>query len=313
MLLWLTLLLCAGQGARSVHAQSAGPGQLRVAVEIAGCGDEVAHEVARLLQIELAPRVIEVATPEGLRARIRCEQDTALLTIADPCGGDGSEQLNLAATPPDLRPRVIALQSAELVRALDLTRAQRCPPASASSEPRETAQPAPERARPFQLGAFAQLNTFSRDGRWLAGAGARFSYDLSALTLRLDAALAARTFSPSLGEVELLWGYAAPQLAWLVRWRALRFTLGAGYALGAARIRGVATRTGAGAGRVSGLWAAPFAALELGYAPTRFLVISAGASLGWVQAGVTGEVARAKDVRLSGLWTQPRLAVTLAF
>jgi hypothetical protein len=283
-----------------------------VFLELSLCPAEASREIVHLTQMELGNRLRAEAQDSTLRAAVKCGEDVAELTIADPHASTRSELISLTATPEPLRPRVIALQLAELVRSIDLQRenAQREP---APAPRTEAPLPKPVRARNFQLGAFAHMNSFSRDGRWLAGAGLSFGYDLRALSLGIDAALSGRSFEPSLGEVRVLWGYAAPQMAWLVRHRSLRFTLGAGYAVGVASIRGTATRSDAGASTRRGLWAAPFALLGLAFVISPALLLSAQASLGWVQAGVVGEVSHAKDVQLSGMWTQLRAGVVFAF
>lgn len=109
-----------------------------------------------------------------------------------------------------------------------------------------------------------------------------------------------------------LWGYGAPHVAWLVRLRAVRLTLGAGYALGAASVRGLRERAGAGADRSRGFWCARYAALNVQVRIAGSLAIAAQASLGWVQAAVVGEVERGSDVALSGLWTQLRAGLVLS-
>lgn len=304
----LPALLYAFFLTHSAAAQAPTTAQRSVVVDLSRCDSALATPMLQLLRIELGERVNSAADAQSLRAVIACEPQQAALQVGSPTGLARSEQLSLSETPVDLRPRVLALQLAELVRSLDQA-LQREPKTQAAPHAPMARMATPSPASPqqparLQLGVFGQLTSFSADGRWLAGAGVRLRYEYKALALGLDGAFALRTFEPRLGEVRVIWGYAAPHLAWVLRLADARVKLGAGYALGAASVRGANPSPSAAAATQRGFWAAPYALLELGYAVTPRALLWLQASAGWVHARVIGEVARGTDVALSGVWTQ---------
>jgi hypothetical protein len=282
------------------------------------CSAAPAPELRHALRIELGARLSDAPDRTALQVRLTCTQDAVQLHVTSPRGTTRSELLALAGASPDLRPRIVALRIAELVRSVDAEAARvEVASTSVAAMPVTTAReaPPPRATSHWRLGAFAQLLSFQRDGRWLAGAGLRVGYDWRVLSLALDAALASRSFSSRLGEARATLGHLAPQLAASLNVHRLSFRFGVGYALGFAQLRGSArssAATPAGAAERTGVWAAPFAALELAYAASARVQLRTQASLGWVHARVIGEVERARDIQVAGLLTQFQLGLALA-
>lgn len=304
LLAWACLTTVSAQDVAREASASAS-----LTLSASGCDAASFEEVRRLLRIELGERLRERVLNDTWRADLVCREDEAeIVATRSPSELPQRDQLDLHSTPPALRPRVIALRIAEIARALptatrSLASVRPLPP---PAPPDPASEPDMQLARAGELGAFAQLSVYSRDARPLWGGGARVAYRRAALSLSLEGALATRDDHQELGRVRVLVGYVAPRVTW--GWQFGRFALavGAGYAFGSARIEGHTPRA-AQADRQRALWAAPYAAVELELALTRSLRLRVQGSLGFVHAGVVGEVARGDDVQLAGRWSQLQL------
>jgi hypothetical protein len=88
--------------------------------------------------------------------------------------------------------------------------------------------------------------------------------------------------------------------------------LGAGYALGAARLSGHANDPHAGAATVTGAWTGPYGFTQVALALGDSLSVDVRGQFGWVTATVVGEVEGGGDVNLAGLWTSVQVGAALS-
>jgi hypothetical protein len=104
----------------------------------------------------------------------------------------------------------------------------------------------------------------------------------------------------------------SPYAAWHVSASGVAVRLGAGYALGMARIAGTAENGRAFGGSVTGLWGGPYALAGIAYAATDAVDLDLRAEAGWVLLPVAGQVAGGNDVAVQGPWVGLQLGVSLA-
>jgi hypothetical protein len=114
------------------------------------------------------------------------------------------------------------------------------------------------------------------------------------------------------GRAHALLAYGSPYAAWQGRWGPAWARLGAGYALGVARLSGQSTDPRASAGTTVGPWTAPYGLVAVGGAITDGVGVEARGQLGWVTSSVVGEVAGAPGVALERLWSSLELGVVIA-
>jgi hypothetical protein len=296
-----------------------------VYVEAGECASAPLAQVLSLLRVELGARLRERPELQVVRVRIECSGDDVLVTASPPDAPVRSQRLSLTAVPVSLRPRIVALQAAEIVRESELPAAQdRVQPAREPRLPSTAAAPGdPARTsgardaavlhHGVQLQLFAQASSYHRDGRWLGGAGVRVELALFSLRVGIDGAFATRGDASQLGSDRVLSAYLAPHVAWPFTAGRMAARLGVGHAIGFARITGDSSDPAAVAGTVSGPWMAPFMLAGASYALGSAFALQLRAEAGWVVLSVIGEVARAQSVELSGLWTNLQLGVALAF
>jgi hypothetical protein len=301
-------------------------GAVYVDVASGECNAAPRAQLTRLLRVELGARLREQPDPDALHVRIECTGPEVLVTALPSGAPARSQRLSLSGVPPSLRPRIVALQVAEIVRERDppalqggvrQAQARRPlpspPPASGEGEASSAAPAAAGLRDGVQLQLFAQASAHHRDGRWLAGAGGRVELGLFALRVGLDAVLAMRGDDSELGSDRALLGYLAPHVAWPLAAGRAGARLGVGYAIGFARITGQSDRPEAVAGTVTGPWMAPYALAAASYALGAAFALHVRAEAGWVALPVIGEIARARNVEISGLWTNLQLGAALAF
>jgi hypothetical protein len=292
-----------------------------VYVEAGPCSVVPREQVLPLLRVELGPRLLAAPAQDAVRVRIECSVDAVLVSAWLADAPPRSQRLNLTAVPASLRARIVALQVAEIVRehpavAAGVIQPARPAPAPLRPSSRAAAIDAPAQdvlRNGLQLQLFAQASAYHRDGRWLAGAGVRVEHGLSALRFGLDAVLATRGDGSELGRDRVLSAYVAPHVAWRFSAGRTAARLGVGQAIGHAWIRGDSRDADGIAGRVNGPWAAPFVLAGASHALGSAFAVHVRAEAGWVVLPVIGEVARARDVELSGLWTNFQLGAALAF
>jgi hypothetical protein len=136
---------------------------------------------------------------------------------------------------------------------------------------------------------------------------------MSSSLRRATRALLTTTERFAQGTAQVFLSYASPYVAWRHGWGRTEALLGAGYALGAARLIGRATDTRVVAGTTTGPWSAPYALAVFALAVTGGLSVEARGQVGWVTLPVIGEVSGGADVALRDLWAsfQAGLAITL--
>jgi hypothetical protein len=314
----LTLLLPCALGITSAWADSADvTADDSLQIESSTCSHALVEEVQRFTRIELknsgmgsgehAPRVI-----------LSCSERTSLIrALVD--GHEGSRQLDLDRTEAALRPRVIALAIAELVR--DTARGEAVEPPTAASTP--LAPPAPEvepapSERPrtpltSRLVAEAKLENFGTSFQPLSGGGLGFSHDVGHFSFGLGPSLVTGQRTFALGSVQLLAADLSLRLALRFPNRVLPGEIGIGHALGLARFAGTsrADSTRVTPGNLTGAWAGPFVfgTLDVSLAEPIFLEVAA--QVGVVTIPVRGMVSGESDVEIAGVWSGVSLGLGL--
>jgi hypothetical protein len=241
-----------------------------------------------------------------------CSGDVVSLSVSAD-GRVRSSTANLAQVAASLRPRVAALALAELVRDLDRdlpARSVAAPPSPLP--PREEPSSATPAIRTIELSGFAVASDFVQHGVALPGAGLHFGYSRGPLCVGLEVAILSDTERFVPGTVRAILTYGSPYVGWQQAWRVLVTRLGAGYALGAARLTGSTTAPLDYATTITGLWASPYLFGDLQVRVTEGLGVLARGQLGWVTSPVTGQVAGGSDLSLGGLWAGGQLGLVLA-
>jgi hypothetical protein len=313
------LLLVAGASATRARVAAADPAPPKrpVAVERDTCDAVSLHDVGAILRVELFNRFVEGPPPgDAYRVAIDCAGDRIVIDVGAPGGASKSLRTTLAGTPGNVRSRVIALAVAELVR--DLDGEPRPPLPAIPKEPRERDSvpppaPGPDRANhAVALEAFAQTSSFKANGVWLAGGGVRFDYARRRFCAGLGGAVLTTTERFDLGTAQIFLSYGSPYVAWRETWGHTQTRLGAGYAVGAARVAGHATEPRAFAGTTIGPFSAPYAFAAFAVALSRDVRIEGRGEAGWVTSPVIGDVSTGAGVALEGLWASVEVGVALA-
>jgi hypothetical protein len=297
------------------------PGSARPPVSLSlqdgGCDAAQPLEITAALRVELLGRLVEGPPPgNAYRAALVCSGDVVAMSVVAPGGGAKSNRTDLASVPASVRSRILALAVAELVRDLDRDASPAPSPPQSASLPRLPELAAPPTSRPpghsLELGAFVQTGAFLEHALWLTGGGLRVVYSRGPFWAGFDVALLSATQRFESGTVQDLLTYGSPFLGWQSGGRRMQARLGAGYALGAAKLRGSASDALAVAGSVTGPWAAPHILGDVQ------LVIAGGVSLyvrghlGWVTSPVVGQVAGASRVAFEGAWAGGQAGIALA-
>jgi hypothetical protein len=292
-----------------------------IATPAGGCDAAPPGEVTAILRVELLDRLTEGPPPDdAYRATMRCAADTVEVSVAAPGGPARSLRTTVAGVPADLRARIVALAIAEIVRDLDRETPAPPPPPPPDAPARDRVEApspvvpsGPPATRGIDLGAFAQASTFGSGGAWLSGGGLRFDYFGRHVCAGLAATVLTMTERFELGTARAILSYGSPYVGWQERWGPVQGRLGAGYALGAARLSGAASGAAAFGGTTTGPWTALFAFGGLELLAIEALHVYAQGQFGWVTSPVVGEVAGGSSVALKGAWTNVQAGVALAF
>jgi hypothetical protein len=232
------------------------------------------------------------------------------IAIAAPGGRARFRTADLAGAPPDVRPRIIALVAAELVRNLELAPG---PSARALPATREASQagtaPTGGSAR---LGAFGEASTFGLDG-WLFGGGLRFEYARGWLCAGLDAALLSGNEHSDPDTTHVLLTYLSPRVDWRVTAGRVSAKVGAGVAFGAVRLMGHPGDARTVGVSLQGPWMAPFGSLGLGYGLTPSFSIESRLMAGWVTLPVVGEAPGGREFGVRGMFSAAQAGAALSF
>ena len=276
-------------------------------------------QVTTVLRVELLARLLEGQRRPGedaYRATMACSGDVVTLSVSAD-GSVRSGTADLAQLPASVRPRVAALALAELVRDLDRDLPAQTvaapPPPTKISPPRAEPSSATPAIRPIELSGFAAASDFVQHGVSLPGGGLHFGYSRGPLCVGLEVAILSDTERFATGTVRATLPYGSPYVGWQQAWHVLATRLGAGYALGGARLSGSTNAPLAYSRTITGLWASPYLFGELQIRITEGLSVLARGQLGWVTSSVTGQVAGGSDLSLDGLWAGGQLGLALAF
>jgi hypothetical protein len=295
-----------------------------VYVDRSTCRVAPRDDVVAMLRVELPSQLVDEAPPEGAYAvAIDCAGAVVALTITAPGRAGRAYRTDLTGAPPSLRPRIVALAIAEIVRDLDREALRRPAPGPVATTPVETPVPLPPNpdassgtprgVGPVLLGAVGEATTFRLDGRWLLGGGLRFEYARGSLFCAgIDAVVLSSSEHVSLGTTQALLTYASPYVGLGVSGGPWQARLGAGYALGAARLSGHGAAPTTGSASVSGAWMAPYGFGQLALALSDAVRVDARVLAGWVTASVVGEVGGGDDVNLAGFWSGVQVGVALS-
>ncbi len=317
-LIWLGIQAAS---LRSLQAAETSEGLPAVSlVALNGCQASLVVGVTADLRVELLARLVQSPPPEdAYRATIACSGDVVTLSVSAD-SRERSRTADLAQVPVNVRSRVAALALAELVRDLDLDRDTPTPtvaapplPMKLSPSPPPSSMTAATRKSDVEIGAFAAASDFAQHDVTLPGAGLRFGYSRAWLYAGFDVAIMSDTERFAPGTVRVILTYGSPYVAWQQTWRAAAARLGAGYALGAARLTGLATAPLTPRGSISGPWASPYLLAEFELHITEGLRLQARGQLGWVTAPVIGQVAGTGELSLAGFCTGAQLGLALAF
>jgi hypothetical protein len=297
----------AGDSATSLAPSGDEPLKTPVHIERSSCKTVPITEVLGVLRVELAAQLVEWPLPDKVyQVAIDCSDEVVVISVAMTKRETRSYRTNLTNAPSNVRPRIVALAIAEIVRDLDRESAKLALASPVRQEvppPQTVLEPPPPKegdTRPAQFGVFAAVSTFHFDGSWLAGGGPHFDYVYRWLCAGFDAALLEGDHRFTTGIVRALLGYGSPYVAW----RGVT-----GYALGAATVTGLGPSNYLSS-TLTGPWAAPYVFGALAFAVTHSITVDLRAQAGWVTMSVLGQVQRVPggaDVNLDGLWTSMQI------
>jgi hypothetical protein len=281
-----------------------------VYVDSAGCDAAFVDSILSLSRVELGERLVTAPRTEpAFRIRLECAGQVVLISAALDAHSPESQRADLANTEESLRPRVVALAIAELVRDLERAPADPAPKPPAPDRPgavvHETRAAHPP-ARPVSLRAFGAAYGFGLE-RWLAGGGLGFGYGAGKFFADLDVVFSTRGDDFPVGSARTFLLHANPELGWQWSGAALSARLGAGFAVGVASVAGTSTSSRVASDSATGAWGGPFAGGGVAYAVEDRVRLELRTQLGWVLFPVIGDVADASPVRLDHAW----LGVTL--
>jgi hypothetical protein len=319
---------CLFVSAAAAEAPFLAPGaSLPVHVETSECQGTLLEQIVPLLRVEIGPQIVDAPTDgASCRVVVECSGDQVALSATAPERPPGLQRIDLASSPPGVRARIVALAIAELVRDLLLVAPAETPRGGALRVDRAPGSEGPERDRPAvspraddgaaarrtEIGAYAQAIAFASDGRWLAGGGIHFEHARGFACVGLDARMATGTEQNDLGTASFSLADLSPWVAWRSVVGRTVVRLGAGYALGVARINGRANGDRAVAATVSGPYTAPFGLAALSYGLSEALNVEARGQAGWVTSPVVGLVDGGADIRLEGGWASMQIGMALA-
>ena len=310
------LLASAGPAYAAVEPAAATAPEGGVRIESSTCPHPLVEDVQHLARVELN----SAGLPDGEdapRVTLTCSGRVVLIRAALGPEGD-VRQLDLDQTEDNLRPRVIALAIAELVRDT-ANRAVRppllpAPPineAKTEIEPALAPPPVLHSESKNRLVLFGKLSNFGSNFQPLFGGGLGFAHDLGHFSLGLGSELVASNRDTALGSVHVLAADLSVRLALRFPSRILPAEIGIGHALGLAQLSGTNGSPNADASSLSGVWAAPFlfGGIEAPLGDAFFLQLAA--QIGVVTWPVRGYVDHSSDVGMTGFWGALTLGVGL--
>lgn len=300
------------------EAEASSDASLRI--ESTTCPHALVDDVQHLARVELSGTRLPPSS-EPRRVVLSCVGRTILIRAV--LGDGDTRQLDLEQTDEALRARVLAIAIAELVR--DTARNSGAPKPAAVPEPLPPAPPVPAPSEPLtapivddhepspgnRLVVFTRLSNFGAGFEPLYGGGFGFSHDVGRVALGVSPSLATSRRDVSVGSIDLLAADLSLRLAFRFPSATAPAELGIGHAIGVARIEGSSDDPGIEASRISGVWAAPFAFAGVEPKLSELLYLQLGAQLGVVTVPVRGQVTRASDSAVAGLWAGLSLGIGL--
>jgi hypothetical protein len=306
------------------------PERAHVEVSARGCGRLDAHEVARLLHIELLAVTEAIRSGPPLQVELACTVPTMAIAVADPLTGKRlSREVPMPADEPG-RDRVVALAIAQLFAASWLELLMPPPPPPEQAAPTGPPEPEPEpeaveaarelaygrvRVRPrslaFALAPVVRGRSLQRDAL-LTGGGEldlRAWFGNAAVVVRTGVeAGAARRKHGDVRALAILLGIgAAGRVALSRRWQLGGAAIASG---GVARLRGTPSQAGVPSDSVTALTGQ----LALGAGPRLRLppvAIELDLELGGMLRAPEGLVSGERSVSLGGLWAGAALRVAI--
>ncbi len=291
-------------------AAAAGDAAVDVRVDSVTCSRALVEETRRLTLVELNSSELPSGA-DAPRVFLTCGEPTILVRVS--LGKQlGTRQLDLEQTDTGLRPRVLALAIAELVRDTASSEPPPPPPPRPRTQPvgKYAAPPAPvPKYSTNHLLLFAQSSNFGSHFDPLVGGGFGVSHVERGLAFNIAPALATSSRRTPLGTVRVLAGELSARISVRFPSYILASELGAGYGVGYARITAQSSTAEASANHVQGVWMGPFVfgAVESPVLSRLFLRLVAQA--GYVTLPVRGRIAQSRDSEVAGLWSSLSLGV----
>jgi hypothetical protein len=291
------------------------------------CADVDANEVRRLMPIEmgapLAPADGAGQPADTTRVSVGCVVDSphlVRLEVRDAATGKTLDRLvTLTGVARSDRGRLVAISAVELVAASrGGAKAAEPPPVVVPPPPPVVVAappppPEPEAPGRWRVLAVGGLRGVSGLPRLLPGGGAAVQRALGGpLSVGGDVMVEGLAQPTALGDVDAL--LCSASLAALVRSERGRLTTEAGLGLrgGVARLAGQAGSAALGS-TMTGRWGGPLVSLRASIAVARRVDVSLGGEVGYVTAGIAGNVIGAQgqtsEVAIRGLWWGATLGV----
>ncbi|HVK88075.1 MAG TPA: hypothetical protein VM513_28340 [Kofleriaceae bacterium] len=318
------MLACAG----IVVASPAFASEPSIVFEVQGC--ERADEIRRIIALELGEPLGELGgdAREKVRGAIVCTGaavsiriDAAASSHVDrmrPLRGTrprpSERTLDLATTPVDVQPRVIALAAVELIA----SRGTVSTPMAMSSEatdatPAVAATRLTTRARPtMRVGALASVEAFPGHVGGLLGGGLRIMRDAGIVDVFVDARAHHGADRVSLGAVSVTTVDGALGAARARTWHELELALAVGVRGGKVWFAGTPDMEVRGA-TFSAPWWGTFVAASVERAVSSTLRASLGVELGVVALPAGALVGGGREVAIDGAWIAAHGGVVAAW
>lgn len=317
-LLWSALVCLLPANAVVAQAEvepGRGPRRRVVVLDDSACSGVPASELRELVRLELAPRVLRVASDDDATTRVllTCDTNSARLVVREAARPAQELVLDLSSIVVAARARLIALSLAELLATAEME--PRTPPPEPAAEPEAPSPRLPARrssgwlaAGLVRQGAPRLLAPSLQTGLVLNVAGLPL-----ALVAELDAQRGQREVRA--GHVTSWTASGSVGPATQLRAGALDLVLGAGLRLGYARLIGdadTAQESSVTGQVVSALWWGPTAGASATVRLRARWGLRAGVDLSWIARAVRGTDSSDTTVfELDGLLVHATLGLSL--
>jgi hypothetical protein len=275
-----------------------------LALTVEGCGDVGRDEVARIVRAERG----DAAGP-GAEVTVTCAADGARIQVAGPAGVPRTRVLDLSATAPIARARLLALAVVELLARPDPEPER---PAPARPVVAAMAAPRPAATRPAVRALAVGYARLWQAGLPSIGGGVRVTGPIAARLRFLAEALAdqgVRDAGPGRATIQNL-GLGAGLLVPLTV-AGVELAAGAGARLAATRLVGSPDDPTAFEGRTITAPSGGPLALLVADVPVGRWVVHVGVDGGWVALPVEGDTAGVRSAAVTGWWAGAAIGVGL--